>query len=112
MRQRRFLGDFEQLVLLAVGHLGDEGYGVSIRREIERRTGRSVAIGAVYATLDRLEAKGFVASREGEAAPYRGGRARRHFKLEAAGVRALRASRRMLDSMWEGLELPAGFGRA
>jgi PadR family transcriptional regulator PadR len=109
---RRFLGEFEQLVLLAVGHLGEEGYGVTIRREIERRTRRSVTIGAVYATLDRLEEKGYVASREGETAPYRGGRSRRLFKLSTAGVQGLKASRRMLDAMWEGLELPSGARRA
>ncbi len=112
MRHRRFLGEFEQLVLLAVGHLGEEGYGVTIRREIEHRTRRSVAIGAVYATLDRLEEKGYVTSWEGEAAPYRGGRSKRHFRLRAAGVQALAASRRMLDAMWEGLELPSGARRA
>lgn len=100
------LGSFEHLVLLAVAQLADDGYGVSIRREIERRTGRAVTIGAVYATLDRLEDKGYVTSWEGEATPRRGGRAKRHFKLEPAGARALRASRRALERMWEGLELP------
>ncbi len=107
-----YLGSFEHLVLLAVGRLGDEGYGVSIRREIERRTGRSVSTGAVYATLDRLEEKGYVRSWEGEATPRRGGRAKRHFRLEPAGARALRASRRMLERMWEGLELPPSPGSA
>jgi len=106
MNRNPYLGSFEHLVLAAVAHLGDEGYGVSIRREIERRTGRSVAIGAVYATLDRLEGKGYVSSWEGEATPRRGGRAKRHFRLQPAGARALRASQRMLERMWEGLELP------
>ena len=100
------LGSFEQLVLLAVAQLAGDGYGVTIRREIERRTGRTVTVGAVYATLDRLEDKGYVLSWEGEATPRRGGRARRHFKLKPAGARALRASRRALERMWEGLELP------
>lgn len=100
------LGSFEHLVLLAVAQLADDGYGVSIRREIERRTGRAVTIGAVYATLDRLEDKGYVTSWEGEATPRRGGRAKRHFKLKPAGARALRASRRAFERMWDGLELP------
>lgn len=101
----RGLGEFEQLVLLAVARLGDEGYGVTLRQEIERRTGRSPAIGAVYATLERLEAKGCVSSYDGEATPVRGGRARRHYRLEPAGIDALRAARRDLDRMWDGVDL-------
>lgn len=112
MGDHEFLGSFEHLVLLAVARLGEEGYGVTIRREIERRTGRSVTAGAVYVTLDRLEEKGHLTSWEGEATPRRGGRAKRHFRLRPAGVRALRSSRRLLESMWEGLELPASPGRA
>lgn len=98
-------GGFEQVVLLAVGRLGEEGYGVSVRREIERRTGREVSVGAVYATLDRLESKGLVRSWEGEATPVRGGRARRHFALEPEGVEALQESRAMFEALWDGLEL-------
>jgi DNA-binding PadR family transcriptional regulator len=105
MARGEFLGEFEQVVLLAVARLGDEGYGVTIRREIERRAGRSPVIGAVYATLERLEAKGCVSSYEGEAAPVRGGRSRRHYRLEPAGVEALRSARRQLDRMWEGVDL-------
>lgn len=106
MTSRQSVGEFEQLVLLAVAQLGEEGYGMSIRREIERRTGRSVAIGAVYATLDRLEEKGYIASHDGAATAERGGRAKRHFRLEDAGVRALWAARRRLEQMWDGLDLP------
>jgi PadR family transcriptional regulator PadR len=105
MPRGRFLGEFEQLVLLAVARLGDEGYGVTIRREIEERTGHSVAIGPLYATLERLESKGWVASREGVSTPVRGGRARRHYRLEAAGVRALGEARRTHDAMWAGIDL-------
>ncbi len=111
MRSRRFIGEFEHLVLLAVAHLGEEGYGMTIRKEIERRTGRSVTIGAVYATLDRLEEKSYVATRPGRATARRGGRAKRHFKLKPAGVRALWAARRLMDRMWDGLDLPSP-GRA
>ncbi len=112
MKPRRFLGEFEQLVLLAVVHLKGDGYGMTIRREIELRTGRSVAIGAVYATLDRLEEKRHVSSKEGDPTPQRGGRARRHFRIEPAGMRALGTARRLMDQMWEGLELPASPERA
>jgi DNA-binding PadR family transcriptional regulator len=103
-----FLGEFEQVVLLAVAALEGEGYGLSIRREIERRTGRPVTVGSVYATLGRLEEKGLASSREGETSPRRGGRARRHFQIRRAGIRALQTSRGMLDSMWEGVD----FGRS
>lgn len=105
MGRGAFLGEFEQLVLLAIARLDGDGYGVTIRREIERRAGREVTIGAVYATLSRLEEKGFASSWEGEAEPRRGGRARRHYRIEPAGARALHASRRMLDRMWEDVEL-------
>lgn len=102
---RHFLGAFEQLVLLAVARLGEEGYGMAVRQEIERRTGRSVTIGAVYATLERLEDKGYLRSWEGETTPQRGGRAKRHFRLRRAGARALQASRRQVERMWKGLDL-------
>lgn len=105
MGKRKFLGEFEQIVLLAVLRLRGAGYGMSIRREIEERTGRPVSIGAVYATLDRLETKGYLISREGDSAPVRGGRSRRLFKAEPAGTQALRDSRERLDSMWQGVEV-------
>ena len=105
MSRGEHLGEFEQMVLLAVARLGEEGYGVTVRQEIEGRTGREVAVGAVYATLDRLEGKGMLASFEGEPTGERGGRARRHFRLLPGGAEALRASRRMLDAMWDGVEL-------
>lgn len=99
------LGEFEQVVLLAVAQLGDDGYGVSIRSEIEERAEREVSIGAVYATLSRLEDKGMLASWEGDPEARRGGRARRHYRLEPAGARALRAARGMMDRMWDGVDL-------
>jgi DNA-binding PadR family transcriptional regulator len=106
-----FLGEFEQVVLLAVLRENGEGYGMSIRREIEERLGRDVTIGAVYATLDRLERKGLVRSREGEATPARGGRARRHFALTPAGAAALRTTRAMMDRLWDGVDLGRGVPR-
>ena len=102
------LGELEQLVLLAIIRLGDDAYGVTVRREIERRAGRAVSLGSVYSTLMRLEEKGLVDSRVGEPTPERGGRRKRHYTILAAGRRAvaqsLRSLRRMssgLDAAWE-----------
>lgn len=83
------VGGFEEVVLLSVLRVGDDAYGVKIRQTAEEAVGRPVSIGAIYATLDRLERKGFVTSRKGEARPERGGRAKRYFKVNAAGVKAL-----------------------
>jgi PadR family transcriptional regulator len=109
MPKGSYLGEFEQHVLSALLRLRGNAYGVTIRREIVERTGRDVAVGAIYATLDRLEAKGFVSSRLGEATPERGGRAKRYFKIEAPGERALEDSWRMSDRMRAGL-VQAGAG--
>jgi len=98
-----WLGEFEQLVLWTLVRLRQNAYGMAIRRNLEERTKRSVSIGAVYATLDRLEDKGLVTSRPGEATAERGGRARRYFRIEAAGVKALNDSRRVLEKAWHGL---------
>jgi DNA-binding PadR family transcriptional regulator len=103
------LGEFEQMVLLAIAHLRDEAYGVPIVEEIERRTGRSVARAAVYISLRRLEEKGFVSSWMGEPTAERGGKSRRYAKLTAAGARALRESRRAAERMWQGLD-PTSLG--
>lgn len=102
-----FLGEFEQVVLLAVARLEGDGYGASIRKELARRTGRDVTVGSVYATLARLEEKGMVVSREGEPTPKRGGRARRHFRLTAQGADSLEVARGMLDRMWDGVDVSA-----
>lgn len=100
-----YLGEFEQLVLLALMRLGDEAYGMTVRREIADRTGREVTIGAVYATLDRMEQKALVRSRLGEPTEVRGGRARRCFTITAAGHTALEQSQRALRRMTDGLKL-------
>jgi len=97
------LGEFEHLVLLALVRLGDTAYGVPIRRELAKRTGRDVSIGAVYTTLDRLERKGFASSRQGEPTAERGGRAKKYFRIEAAGQHVLDRSWRSLIRMREGL---------
>jgi PadR family transcriptional regulator, regulatory protein PadR len=103
------LGEFEQIVLLAVLRLGDdEAYGMQVRREIAERTGRDVSIGAVYATLERLESKGLVRSATGEATAERGGKAKRLFAVTAQGKRAVEDSQRAVRSMLEGLKLNFG----
>jgi PadR family transcriptional regulator PadR len=104
MAKGDFLGDFEQIVLLAIVRLGADAYGVSIRRTIEETAGRAVTVGAIYTTLDRLEHKGFVSSRMAEPTSERGGRAKRFFKLEARGTKALRNSLRSTRSMLRGLD--------
>lgn len=106
MGKGNYLGEFEQICLLAVTILGEKAYGVSIFEEIEERTGREPNIGGIYATLDRLEKKGFVSSRLGESAPGRSGRPKRYFKIEAPGVDALNRTRQMSESMWDGVILP------
>ena len=98
------LGEFEQSLLLATVHLGENAYGVTIRQEIEARTGRDVAVGALYTSLSRLEKKGYVRSEMSDPTPQRGGRSKRHFTLRPAGAAALRQSRARLDRMWEGLQ--------
>lgn len=100
MSEHAPLGSFEEQVLLAVLRTG-EAYGMSVRREIETATGRGVAIGAVYATLDRMEAKGLVES----ARPALGERSRRVFAVTPEGARALAATRAMRDRLWQGIDL-------
>jgi DNA-binding PadR family transcriptional regulator len=103
MAKGEFLGEFEQLVLLALIRLGDEAYGMTVRREIETRAGRDVSIGAVYATLDRLEVKGLVRSKAGAASAERGGRPKKCFTITGAGARALEKSQQALRQMLDGL---------
>lgn len=100
-----YLGEFEQMVLLAVLRLGEKAYGIPIRAEIENRAGRRVTVGALYTTLERLEAKGLVYSWFADATAQRVGRPQRYFKLLPAGVEALSGSKAGFDRMWEGLNV-------
>jgi DNA-binding PadR family transcriptional regulator len=102
------LGAFEEMVMLAVVHCGDAAYGVTVRRELERRTGSGVSMGAVTATLDRLDAKGLLESSIGERTESRRGRPRRYFRLAAAGSLELARTREVRERMWAGAELPEG----
>ncbi len=101
------LGEFEHLILLAVLRLSDDAYGMRVRREISERTGRDVTIGAVYATLERLESKGLVSATVGDATPERGGRPKRSFQVTGAGMDAVNRTRQEVESMSEGLVFPA-----
>jgi DNA-binding PadR family transcriptional regulator len=98
------LGEFEQLILLALVRLGPDAYGATVRREIEARAGREVSISAVYTTLERLEQKGLVRSRIGEPTAERGGRRRRHFALLPLGARSLRDAYLAFAGMTTGIE--------
>jgi len=97
------LGEFEQLVMLAILRLRDEAYGMTVRREIEDRTSRECSIGAVYATLDRLEVKRLVKSHETPASEDRGGRPRKIYQLTAAGQQSLQQTQKALSRMMDGL---------
>lgn len=97
-----WLGEFEQTVLFAVAQI-DDAYGASIRDEIVQRTGREVSAGAVYTTLQRLEARGLVSSKWGDATPERGGKRKRHYSLERAGRDALARSWSAMRAMARGL---------
>ena len=97
------LGSLEHIVLLAVARLGSDAYGMTVRREIEKRTGRNVSIGAIYATLERLQTKGYVSSSIGEPTAERGGRAKRHFQIESEGKRALATSQDAIRRLAAGL---------
>ena len=98
------LGDFQQLVLMGVLRLGDAAYGAAIRQEIHARSGRDVSISAVYTTLDRLEAKGFLSSWIGAPTAQRGGRRRKFYAMRPAGTAALQQAWRAITAMAAGLE--------
>jgi len=105
MSKEKFLGEFEQFVLLAILKLGESAYGSTIRQLLAEIIGRDVTIGALYTTLDRLEAKGLLESKIGEATAERGGRAKKYFKVTAQGQSALKRSKQALSSLWQGLTL-------
>ena len=108
MPKRTYLGEMEMMILLAVVRLGDDAYGVPIAKELISIAGRDVALGSIYAALDRLEQKHFVSSSLGDSTPERGGRAKRYFRPTAAGVRALRMTRTALTNLWKGIPLLQG----
>lgn len=105
------LGAFEELVLLAVLHGRDGAYAVTIRRALVDRLGSEVAMGAVYATLDRLEQKRLVATRAGEVESAGPGRPRTYYDVTPDGMTALQQTRDARHSMWQGIRLPASAGQ-
>jgi PadR family transcriptional regulator PadR len=105
MSGRDYLGEFEHIIMLALLRLEDRAYGVTVRQEIEFRIKREVSIGAVYATLDRLEKKGYVKSHHGDPTPERGGRSKRFFRVTAKGIAAVNRTQGALQRMTEGLDL-------
>ncbi len=100
------LGAFEQAVLLAIVHIGDDAYGRAILDEVQKRVGYEVSAGAVQATLERLESKRLVVSQVGTGTTVRAGRPRRYFRPTAAGVRALNDARATMETLWSGLAWP------
>jgi DNA-binding PadR family transcriptional regulator len=98
------LGEFEQIVMLALLRLGSGAYGATVCAEIEQRSGRGVSVSAVHTTLERLEQKGLVKSRIGDPTPQRGGKRKRHYEVAALGMKALQASYRSIRSMSDGIE--------
>ena len=111
MSKRDFLGEFEHIVILALLHLSNRAYGVTVRQEIETRIGREVSIGAIYATLDRLEDKGYVTSFLGEPTPERGGRSKRFFRVTAKGLAAVNRTHTAFLKMADGLRLAARYSQ-
>jgi DNA-binding PadR family transcriptional regulator len=102
------LGEFEQLVMVAVVRLKDGAYGVPIQREVEERAGRRVTVGALYATLDRLEGKRLLESWFADPTPQRGGKSKRYFLLTAEGEAALVEAKAAHERMWRGVRLKGG----
>ena len=107
------LGEFEEVVMLTVGILYDEAYGVSIKKEIENRLSRGVSVGALQTALKRLEDKGYLRSKEGEATEDRAGRPKKFFQITALGKRALEHNKSMREELWNAIPkiaLDAKFG--
>jgi len=98
---KEYLGDFEELVLLTIAGLGPDAYGLALKADIDKRTGRNISIGALHSTLTRLEEKGFVKSWLGDPTQERGGRRKRHFELTQSGKSALHEMKAMRDELWQ-----------
>jgi len=105
MPQDKFIGELEHMLLLVVLQLKDQAYGAHIRQYLADAVGRDLSIGALYTTLERLEQKGLLIGRLGEATAERGGRAKKYFELTAEGSQALRRSKQALDQLWQGVAL-------
>lgn len=109
MDKEKYLGEFEQMILLAVMKLGSNAYGKTIRSLLAELLSREVTVGALYATLERLENKGMVSGTMGEPTNERGGRAKKYFEVTAKGQHALKRSKDALTLMWQDLSLTVGY---
>lgn len=107
--KQKFLGEFEQFVLLACIQLGNNAYGASLRQLLHDEISRDVAIGALYSTLERLEKKGMVTSKFGEATAERGGKPKRFFEVTAKGQEALKRARNAMNTLWQGISIRSHF---
>lgn len=105
---QKTLGEFENIVLLALLRLETNAYGAAIRQLLQSEIGRDVALGALYSTLERMEKKGLVVSKLGEATAQRGGRPKRFFSVTAEGKAALKQTKQAIDIMWQGVALTVG----
>jgi len=100
-----YLGEFEHIVLLTIMRLKDDAYGVTVRQKVKQLIDRDVSIGALYATVDRLEKKQLITTRSSQPTPERGGRAKRYLTITLQGLDTLQATKKSLDILWHGLEL-------
>lgn len=103
--KQTYLGEFEHFVLLSIINLKNNAYGVTIRKQLKDAINRDVTLGALYATIVRLEKKGFISSKKGGAKPERGGKAKRLVKLTPSGLQMLSASKKQFDTMWQSIDL-------
>lgn len=103
--KEKFLGEFEQMLMLALLQLKEQAYGAEIRQLLDKQVSRTVAIGAIYSTLERLERKGMVTSWLGESTPERGGRAKRYFAVTAQGQSALKRAKDAMDTLWQSITI-------
>lgn len=95
-----YLGEFEEIVLLTIGVLHEQAYGVSVLEHMQQQSGRSISIGALHTTLARLEQKGFIRSFMGGATKERGGRRKRYYSMTLEGKHALQEAKRLRDNLW------------
>jgi len=103
--KQTYLGEFEHVVLLSILHLENNAYGVTIRQQLKESINRDVSLGALYSTVERLEKKGFITSKKGEAKPERGGKAKRLINVTALGLKMLSESKQHFETMWKGIQI-------
>jgi PadR family transcriptional regulator PadR len=103
--KQTYLGEFEHFVLLSILHLEANAYGVTIRQQLKESINRDVTLGALYSTIERLENKGFITSKKGDAKPERGGKAKRLVNVTALGLKMLSKSKQQFEAMWKNIQV-------